>query len=150
MTGMTPRQVAHTTVFRSLPAEPNPPWRIPRDFITDELQGETLAKITTIRELEWDLDDRCISCGICGHCGLKRRVCCTEDLFDDDGRGAEWKPLFRPSVFSGVKSFGFYLMVSPDDMQQFLMGIVRMGGQAYLEEEWQDRYVEFDLARLEK
>lgn len=150
MTGITPRQVAHTTAFRSLPAEPNPPWRIPRDFITDVLQEDTLARITTVRELEWDLDDRCIACGACGHCGLKRRVCCTDNFFDDDERGAGWRPLFRPSVFSGVKSFGFYLMVSPDDMQEFLMGIVRMGGKACLEGEWQERYLDFDLARLEK
>ncbi|POS70261.1 hypothetical protein DHEL01_v211344 [Diaporthe helianthi] len=149
VTGITPRQVAHTTVFRSLPAETNPPWKIPRDFITDELQEDTLAKITTIRELEWDLDDRCMSCGSCFHCGRKHRVCCTENFFDDDdGRGAEWRPLFRASVFTGVKSFGFYLMVSPDDMQQFLSDMVRMGGKACLEEEWSKRYLEFDLARL--
>lgn len=135
-------------MYRSLPDEPNPPWRIPRDFVTDQLEEETCAKITTIRELEWDLDDRCLSCGTCLLCGRSRRPCCTDNFFDIDERGAEWEPLFRGDLFTGVETFGFYLMVSPDDMQEFLSDIVLMGGKKCLEEEWQRRFLEFDLTRL--
>jgi len=147
VTGIIPRQVALTTLCRSLPDEPNPPWKIPRDFVTDQLQEDDSAKITTMRELEWDLDARCLSCGTCLLCGRNRRPCCAEDFFDE--RGAEWDPYYREDVFTGVKNFGYYRLISPDDMQEFLSAFVLMGGKQCLEE-WQERYLEFDLTRLQE
>lgn len=100
-----------------------------------------------MRELEWDLDDRCLGCGTCLLCGRISRPCCTEDFFD--GRGAEWRPLYNQGVFTGVESFGFYLLTAGDDMQQFLHNLTVMGGKDCLEEEWDEKYLEFDLERLQ-
>lgn len=98
-----------------------------------------------MRELEWDLDDRCLGCGTCMLCGRVSRPCCTEDFFD--GRGAEWSPLYSKAVFTGVESFGFYLLTAGDDMQQFLYELTMLGGKGCLEEEWDKKYLEFDLER---
>ncbi|KAK7722309.1 hypothetical protein SLS64_000846 [Diaporthe eres] len=147
ITGIVPRQVALTTTFLSQPGDPDQPWKIPRDFVTEQLEDDTCAKITSMRELEWDLDDRCLGCGTCLLCGRIGRPCCTEDFFD--GRGAEWRPLYNQGVFTGVESFGFYLLTAGDDMQQFLHNLTVMGGKDCLEEEWDEKYLEFDLERLQ-
>lgn len=142
ITGIVPRQVALTSTFRSQPGQPDPPWNIPRDFVSEQLEKDTCAKITTVRELEWDLNDRCLGCGTCLLCGRVSRPCCTEDFFD--GRGSEWGPLHSKDVFTGVESFGFYLLTAGDDMQQFLCGLTVMGGMDSLQE-WVLNYLEFDL-----
>lgn len=143
ITGMVPRQVAFTTEFRSQINQPHQLWKIPRDFVTEKLQQDTCTKITTIRELEWDIEDRCLGCGTCLLCGRVGRACCLEDFFDE--RGAEWFPLHCQDVFTGVESFGFYLLTAGDDMQQFLHNLTVMGGKDCLEEEWDKKYLEFDL-----
>lgn len=139
--------MALTTIFQCMPGEPEKPWTIPRDFVTEKLQGDTRAKIATMRELEWDVEDRCLGCGTCLLCGHVGHMCCTEDFFDE--RGSQWVPLHSSDVFTGVESFGFYLLTAGNDMEQFLYNFTVMGGKRCLEEVWDRKYLEFDLERLE-
>ncbi|KAI3397941.1 hypothetical protein diail_10110 [Diaporthe ilicicola] len=145
--GIVPRQVALSTAFRTLHDEMTPsPWDQPRDYVTAPLPQSVYAKITTMRELEWDLEHRCLACGTCSFCGRIEVPCCTEDFFD--GRGADWGPFYREGVYTSIESYGFYVLAGGEDMQIFLHDLTTMGGKTFLEE-WSKRYLEFDLGRLE-
>lgn len=101
-----------------------------------------------MREVEWDLDVRCLGCGTCLLCGRVGRLCCTENFFDE--RGEHWVPFYSRDVFTGIESFGYYLLTAGDDMEQFFYDFTVMGGKACVEEEWKKKYLEFDLERLPK
>lgn len=100
-----------------------------------------------MRELAWDLDDRCLGCGTCLLCGRMNRPCCADDCFSE--KVEEWDPLHSQEVFAGVESFGFYILAAGDDMQQFLIEFTVMGGKNCLEEEWDKRCLEVDLEQRE-
>ncbi|KAL1856911.1 hypothetical protein Daus18300_010565 [Diaporthe australafricana] len=143
--GIVPRLIAHSTPFRAITGIPIGPWGIPRDLVTAPLSESVRAKITTMREVEWDVGERDLYTGKCNFCGCVGFPCCTEGL--DYLRGEDAVPFWLAYTSVSIESYGFYLLAAGKDMQKFFHDFTTLGGKACLEK-WNPSSVQFDMGWL--
>ncbi|KAJ0120259.1 hypothetical protein J7T55_001116 [Diaporthe amygdali] len=147
ITGVIPRTAVQSLYFRSITDDESGPWEPTRDCVTEPLPPSVCGKITKMRDLEWDLEYTDVWRHTCDFCGSSHLPCCTEDFFNE--RGEDWVPDYPRDVYTSVESYGFYLLAYGDDVQEFLWDLIIMGGKKCLEE-WERRYLEFDLSMLQE
>ncbi|KAK2615745.1 hypothetical protein N8I77_002477 [Diaporthe amygdali] len=147
ITGAIPRTAVQSLYFRSITDGEPGPWEPTRDCVTEPLPPSVCAKITKMRDLQWDLDCTDVWRNTCYFCGSSHLPCCTGDFFNE--RGDHWVPFYPRDIYTSVESYGFYLLAYGDDVQEFLWDLITMGGKKCLEE-WERRYWEFDLSRVQE
>lgn len=147
ITGAIPRTAVQSLYFRSITDGESGPWEPTRDCVTEPLPPSVCAKITKMRDLQWDLDCTDVWRNTCYFCGSSHLPCCTGDFFNE--RGDHWVPFYPRDIYTSVESYGFYLLAYGDDIQEFLWDLITMGGKKCLEE-WERRYWEFDLSRVQE